>query len=131
MSRTAEQQPHRLAHGRNVRRNIDGVGDQQQTHQSVEDRQGEYGLDVGGQSLAGDVPQARAHHLNAHHQRIGEQYRPEHVVAELGAGLAVGRDAARVVIGSARDEAWAQLLDPGIVRNAFEEFDHAFSASEE
>ena len=87
---------------------------------AVQDRPRENRFHVGRQSFAGDVAEARAHHLDADHQGIGEQHRPQHVVAELGAGLAVGRDAARIVIGSARDEARAQLLDPGIVRNAFQ-----------
>ena len=41
----------------------------------------------------------------ATHQRIGEQQRPSQAVAELRAGLGIGRDAAGVVVRGAGDQA--------------------------
>ena len=44
--------------------------------------------------------------------------------AELRAGLRIGGDAARVIVGGARNEPRPQLLHPRIIRNALEQFDH-------
>ena len=124
MRGAAQQQPQRLAHRRNIRRDVDGVGDQQETDDAVQHRPRKHRLHIRGQALARDEPETRADHLDAHHQRVGEQHRPQHAVAELRAGLGIGRNAARIVVGRARDEARSQLLDPRIVCEAFEQFNH-------
>ena len=50
-----------------------------------------------------------------------ERHRPQHVEAELRAGLRIGRDAARIVVGDAGDEPGADprermFLQPGEIR---------------
>ena len=85
---------------------------------------GKHGFHVRRQAPARDATQARAHHLDADHQRVGENHGPQHAEAELRAGLRIGRDAARIVVRGARDETRAQLLHPRIFRNAFQQIDH-------
>jgi len=60
--------------------------------------------DIGRQPVAGHAAHARADHLDADHQRIGEHHRPPELIAELRAGLRIRRNAARIVVGSAGDE---------------------------
>ena len=48
--------------------------------------------------------------LDRDHQRPGQHHRPKQAEAELGAGLRIGRDAARIVVGGAGDEARAEAL---------------------
>ena len=67
------------------------------------------GLDVGRQSAAGDVADARADDLDRRHQRQREHDGPQHREAELRAGLRVGGDAARIVVGRAGDQAGSEL----------------------
>ena len=62
---------------------------------------GKRGLDIGGESLAGDPSDLRAHRLDRGHQRVRQRHRPQHVEAELGARLGVGRNAAWIVVGRA------------------------------
>ena len=57
------------------------------------------------------LPDLGADKLDRRHQRIGQHHRPEHVEAELGAGLRIGRNAARVVVRRAGDEPGAELLE--------------------
>jgi len=66
--------------------------------------------DVGGEAVPGHAADARAHDLDADHERQREQHRPQHAVAELRARLGIGRDAARIVVRGAGDEARPQLL---------------------
>ena len=47
---------------------------------------------------AGDAADARRDGLDHRHQREAEQHRPGEAIAELCADLAVGRDAAGVVV---------------------------------
>ena len=64
--------------------------------------------DVAGDALAGDPADARADLLDRRHQREAEQHHPAHRVAELRAGLRVGGDAARIVVGGAGDQSRAE-----------------------
>src|SRR5437899_135971 len=66
--------------------------------------------DVGGEAVPGHAADARTDDLDADHERQGEQYRPQHAVTELRARLRIARDAARIVVRGAGDEAWPQLL---------------------
>src|SRR5260370_19042376 len=59
-------------------------------------------------AFAGDSANSGADLLNRHHQGIAEQHRPRDREAELGAGLAIGRNAAGVVVGCACDKARAE-----------------------
>ena len=66
------------------------------------------GLDVGGQSLPGDVADPAARLLHPGHQRQHPQRGPQLPVPELGAGLRVGRDPGRVIIGRPGHQARTQ-----------------------
>ena len=94
-----------FSHRRNVGCNIQRVGQQQQKHHSLEHDRRKRRLDVGREPLAGDPADLRTQRLDRGHQRVGQWHRPEHVEAELGPRLRVGRDAAGIVVGRSRDNA--------------------------
>ncbi len=104
----AREQAHALAHRADVGRDVDGVGHHQQAHQRQREPARAHLGDVGAQALSGDPADARRQHLDADHQRRGQQQRPHQAEAELRADLRIGGDAARVVVGGAGDEAGAQ-----------------------
>ena len=89
---------------RDVRGDVEGIGDQQQDHDALKHDRRERGLDVGGESLPGDSADARAHRLNRSHQREGQRHRPKHVEAKLRASLGVRGYAAWVVVSHAGDK---------------------------
>ena len=64
--------------------------------------------DVAGDAVAGHPADARADLLDRRHQREAEQHHPAHRVAELRAGLRIGGDAARIVVGGAGDQSRAE-----------------------
>ena len=68
---------------------------------------------VAGDAVAGRPADPGADLLDRRHQRIGEQQRPADAEAELRAGLAIGGDAAGIVVGGAGDEAGPQRLEDG------------------
>src|SRR5450830_245467 len=53
-------------------------------------------------------------HLNADHQGVGEQNRPQHVESELCASLRIGGNSAGIVVSRACDESWAKFLEPRV-----------------
>ena len=61
-------------------------------------------------AVAGDAADARGNFLDRHHQRKRQQHGPADAVAELRAGLAVGADPRRIVVGRAGDQAGAERL---------------------
>ena len=61
-------------------------------------------------AMAGDAADARGNFLDRHHQRKRQQHGPADAVAELRAGLAVGADARRIVVGRAGDQPGAERL---------------------
>ena len=58
-----------------------------------------------GEAPARDPPDQGADHLDGRHQGESEQHGPQQAIAELGAGLAVGGNAAGIVVGCAGDKA--------------------------
>ena len=62
-------------------------------------------LDISGESRSGHTAKQRAHELYCSHERIREWHRPKHIETELRAGLRVGGNAARIVVGDTRDDA--------------------------
>jgi hypothetical protein len=48
--------------------------------------------------------------LNCDHERQGQKHRPQQPEAELRAGLRIGGDARRIVVGCAGDEAGTKPL---------------------
>ena len=65
---------------------------------------------IAGDTLAGHAADFRADLLDGDHQRIAEQQRPAHGIAELGPGLGIGGDAAGIVVGRAGNQAGAHDL---------------------
>ena len=116
--RTADQQLQRRGHRAEIGAEIDRVRDQQQPDDRVEQPARVMRADVAGNALAGDPAHARADLLDRRHQREAEQHHPAHRVAELRAGLGVGGDAARIVVGGAGDQPRAEPAEQPFVRRA-------------
>ena len=106
--RAGDQQPQRRSHGPQIGSDIDCVGNYEQTYQHIEQRRGIMAAHVSGQAAPGHPSDLSADHLHRAHQRVGQQQRPPEAVTELCARLRVGRDSARIVVGSARDQLWTQ-----------------------
>jgi hypothetical protein len=87
---------------------IDHVGGRQEYDEEAHGPQAVPVLDVAGQPLAGDVADPSACLLHPGHQRQHPERGPQLPVAELGAGLGVCRDARRVVVVGAGDQARAE-----------------------
>ena len=98
----------RLGHGPDVGRDVDRVGHDQKANEASRYPARTYLGHVGGEPSPGHEANARRKHLDADHQRRGEQQRPHQAETELGPRLRVSRDTARVVVGRSRDEAGAQ-----------------------
>src|SRR5579872_3960633 len=62
-------------------------------------------LDIGGNPLPSDPANVGAHQLDRCHERERQWHRPQHIEAELRAGLGIGCDAAWVVVSDACDQA--------------------------
>jgi len=90
---------------------VDQVRGREQDHQHAQGTQAVVVLDVARQPLAGDVADPAAGFLHRGHQRIHPHGRPQLAIAELGAGLGVGRDPGRVIIGRPGHQARAQYAD--------------------
>ena len=102
----------RIAHRGDVGRDVDRIGDDQQADDGIEHAARELSSDVGSEPMARHAADTGAHELDAHHQRIGEDDRPEGEEAELGTGLGIGGDAGRIVVGCSGDEPGAKLAYP-------------------
>ncbi len=111
LAHPAHQELQRVAHGAQVGGDVDGVGEEQQPDDPVQEPGRVVVADVGGEPVPGDPPDARRDDLDADHERGREQHRPEQPVAVLRAGLRVRRDAARVVVRGAGDEARPEALE--------------------
>ena len=96
------------AHRAEIRPEVDHVGDQEQAHERIEEPRRIMAPHVGGEAPACHPPDIGADHLDRAHQRVGEKQRPDQAVAELSASLRIGRNSARIVVGSAGDEAWTE-----------------------
>ena len=103
--RPADHQLQRLAHGRHVGGDVQGVGQHQQAHQRDRQPAGQHAADVRRQSAPGDPADARTDHLHRDHQRCGQRQRPEQPGTVGRPGLRVGGQAAGVVVGGAGDQA--------------------------
>ena len=106
----ADQQAQRRAHGAEVGAEIDHIGDEQQEHDRAQEPRRVVTAEVVGDAVAGHAADPRADRLDHGHQRKAEQHGPGEAVAELGADLAVGGDAARIVVRRAGHQTRAQLL---------------------
>jgi uncharacterized protein (DUF849 family) len=110
MAKASRQPGHkrrRVRHGPKVGTDIDGVGDQQQQHQAIGHPGWIVAHQIAGDAVACHPANAGADHLHRRHQGVGQDHRPAEAVAILRAGLAVGGDAAGIVVGRASDQAGA------------------------
>jgi hypothetical protein len=103
--RAADDQPQRVAHRCDVGGDVERIGNEQKPHQGVQQRGRHRLAEIGRQSPPGDGADAGADHLNGDHERRGQEHRPAQRVAELGAALGIGGDAAGIVIGGAGNQA--------------------------
>ena len=106
----ADDQRERLRHCGDVGGDVESVGGNQQRHESQHEPARRKLHHVGGQPLAGDPADLRADELNRDHERRGQEDRPQQSVAELRAGLRIGGDARRIVVGRAGDQAGTEPL---------------------
>ena len=116
--RHAGEHPGRVRHAREIRRDVEDVGDQQQQTGAVEKRTRIVPANRAGEATTGHEADPRADELHGRHQRKRGRRRPEHPEAERGAGHGVGRDAARIVVRRAGDEPGPEepeVADEGIV----------------
>ncbi len=97
----------RVTHRRNVGRDGDRVGHEQQRgdrqHDSFRRMQAQFGRDATPRL----APDPRAHELDRDHERKREEHGPQHAGAELRARLRVGGNARWIVVGCARHHARA------------------------
>ena len=68
-------------------------------------------LHIPGDANTGDAADVSRDFLNDDHQRKAENECPGEAVAELGTDLAMGADAAGIVVRRAGDQAWAERLE--------------------
>ena len=106
----------RLAHGGHIGRDIENIGQQEQQDGAAYHGSRKHGLHVGGQPLAGHSADPGAHGLHCGHHREGERHGPEHVQAELCAGLGIGGDATRVIVRYPGDQARAHMRERVILQ---------------
>jgi hypothetical protein len=104
----ADDEKERFAHGGNISRDVDRVGDDQEGDDAEHQPAWIMPLEVGNNPDAGDAADMGADELDGDHERRCQEHRPEQAVAELRAGLRVGSDAGRIVIRRARDEPWPE-----------------------
>ena len=107
----ADQQAERRAHRAQVRPKVDDVGDEKQQDNATQHPWGVMATEVLGDASPRDTADPRADRLDHRHEREAEQHGPGEPVAELGADLAVGCDAAWVVIRSAGHQAGSEALE--------------------
>ncbi len=103
----ADQKLGGVRHRAEIRRDIDGVGDEQQRDHHVQQQRRIMPANVAGDAVPGDAADPRRNFLDRRHQRKRQQHGPADAIAELRAGLAVGADAGGIVIGRASDQARA------------------------
>ena len=89
------------------------VGQPQHHHGEEGDAQPELFADQVREPLAGDRAHARRHLLHHNQRDGGRDQRPEQGIAELGAGLRIGQDAAGIVVHVGGDEAGSHHREKG------------------
>ena len=102
---SGDQKAQRGGHGAEIGADIDRVGDDEEPDQQIQQGRWVVAAHVSSKTPPRHPADLRADHLNRAHQRIGQKQRPTEAVAELRAGLGIGRDAARVIVRSAGDQA--------------------------
>ena len=106
-----DQQLQRRPHRAQIGAQIDEVGEHEKQHDAAGQPRRIMPAQIAGDAEAGDAADARADLLDRHHQRVAEHQRPGQAIAELGADLRIGGDAAGVIIRGAGDQARPQHLE--------------------
>ena len=96
--RSADQQSQRVGHCTEVGPDVDRVGDEKQRDDPLQQPIGIVLAQIAGDAFARRAADPGADLLDRCDQRVGEQHDPRDREPELGAGLAVGRDSAGVVV---------------------------------
>ena len=104
----ADHQRQRFPHRGDVGRDVERVGGDQQENQRQHQPARRELHHIGGKPLAGDAADPRAHQLDRDHEWRGEKHGPQQAVAKLRAGLRVGRNARRIVVGGAGHQSRTQ-----------------------
>ena len=100
----AQEHLHDGAHRAQVGAEIDDVGEEQERDRRPQERLGVVPPEVGGDTSSCDGTDLRRDVLDDGHERQAEQQAPRQAIAELSANLAVGADAAWIVVGRSGDE---------------------------
>ncbi len=100
----ADHERQGFAHRRDVGGDVEGVGRDQQRDEDEHDRARRDLHHVCGEALAGDASDLGTDQLDRDHERGREENGPQQPVAKLRAGLGVGRNARRVIVGRAGDK---------------------------
>ena len=108
---SADQQLGGVRHRAEIGGDVDGVGDEQQRDDDIQQRRRIMPADIAGDAAPGDAADARGNFLDRRHQRKRQQHGPADAVTELRAGLAVGADAGGIVVGGAGDQAGAEAFE--------------------
>jgi len=110
-SRSADQQSERAGHRAEVGADVDRVGDEKKRNDPLQQPVGIVLAQIAGDPFPRRTADPGADLLDRRDQRVGEQHDPRDREAELGAGLAIGRDSAGVIVGRSRDEPRAEHAD--------------------
>jgi hypothetical protein len=96
--RPADQEIDRVPHCAEILADIDRVGDHQEGYDAVEQLARIASHDIPGDAAPGGPPDAGADLLDRRHHRVGQQHCPANGETELGSGLRIGRNSARIVV---------------------------------
>ena len=102
--RAVNEQLQGSTHGREIGANIDEVGDKQQRNRKAQHPGRIVPPQVLRDPLPGYSADTGANSLDRCHQRVAEQHGPAKGIAELRSDLAVGGNAARIVVGCTGDQ---------------------------
>lgn len=114
----ADEEADRIPHGPEIRADIDDVRDEQERDDARQQPGRVVFAKVGRAPAPGGASDPRADFLDRGHQRVAEEYRPDDAEPELGVGLGIGRNAARIVVGCAGDQAGTEHIQQARLRGA-------------
>ena len=104
----ADHEAKHLSHRGKIGGDIHRVGDHQQRHEQQQHRPRQPRGDIGREPLLRVPADQRADQLDRRHEGQRQRHGPGQRIAELGAGLRIGGDAARIVVGRARGQAGSE-----------------------
>jgi hypothetical protein len=113
---SSDHQAERFAHRREIRCDVDRVCCNQENNDHGHKPSRADILGVCDDVLAGDAADLGADQLDGDHEWRGEKHGPEQAVAERSAGLGVGRNAGRIVVGRAGHQTRSKQTLDGVDR---------------